>query len=539
MSHFANAFRNGDACIATQGALPPGTRLHEFEILNLLGMGGFGIVYLAHDHVLNRQVAIKEYLPNHLAVRGHGQSIQLRSMRHDELFQKGLQGFICEARLLAQFDHPALVKVYRFWQANETAYLVMPYYNGSTLKNFRQTQTNTHPSEFWIRSILTPVLEALALLHGQNCLHRDISPDNIILVEGQAVLLDFGAARQLADEDTQQILTVIVKPGYAPIEQYDNNSSNGQGAWTDIYAIGALIYFLIKGKPPPPSIGRVQENEKDWFDPTERACYSPSLLATAHTCLALHHESRPVSIAAVQSLLLPVAYTGTSNHTGDIPGYNNSTHRPLKNKVTIWSGSLVMVVVLSFFISTKPITDHQQTPPQKPIHSNQQQNSSKAQTEWQMALQMADPHHNPNLKQPIQSIQVNKTPLQFTLESPVDGWIYLMLWDKSTEEIHLIFPNQTDANNQIQATVPFNFPRENWQYHADTSGVTWELLVLVLHEPLDLQHWPWHKNHIMRSIDLKTQTGFLPLFKMDRCKNIPSCQPPPYGALTFKVQTVD
>ena len=131
-------------------ALPPGTRLAEFEILGLLGVGGFGMVYKAFDHSLHRAVAIKEYMPTALAGRVHGQSLGVRSSSDQQTFQAGLASFVGEARLLAQFDHPSLVKVFRFWEANNTAYMVMPLYSGMTFKQAR-AQMRTPPPEAWLR----------------------------------------------------------------------------------------------------------------------------------------------------------------------------------------------------------------------------------------------------------------------------------------------------------------------------------------------------------------------------------------------------
>ena len=201
-------------------ALPPGTRLSEFEIVDLVGQGGFGIVYLADDHSLQRRVAVKEYMPSSLATRGRDASVIVRSERHEDTFQVGLRSFVNEARLLAQFDHPALLKVYRFWEANGTAYMAMPYYAGRTLKQYLKDHEGPPPDEAWIRKILSPVMDALELMHHENCFHRDVAPDNIMLLrDDRPVLLDFGAARRVISDMTQA-LTVILKPGYAPIEQY-------------------------------------------------------------------------------------------------------------------------------------------------------------------------------------------------------------------------------------------------------------------------------------------------------------------------------
>ena len=161
-------------------ALPEGTRLGGFEITGLIGEGGFGIVYLAWDPSLQRQVAIKEYMPASLATRATGSAdVSIKSERHRETFEAGLRSFVNEARLLARFDHPSLVKVYRFWQANCTAYMVMPYYEGPTLKAALAERASP-PTEAELRTWLRPLLDALATMHREHCYHRDIAPDNKI-----------------------------------------------------------------------------------------------------------------------------------------------------------------------------------------------------------------------------------------------------------------------------------------------------------------------------------------------------------------------
>jgi serine/threonine protein kinase len=223
-------------------ALPVGTRLHEFEITGVIGEGGFGVVYAAHDHSLDRAVAVKEYMPGALAHRTRGVTVSVRSERHRETFQLGLKSFVNEAKLLARFDHPSLVKVYRFWEANGTAYMAMPHYHGETLKSSLKA-LSTAPDEAWLRTLLDSVLDALAVIHGANVYHRDIAPDNIMLLDADVpVLLDFGAARRVIRDATQG-LTVILKPGYAPIEQYAEVKSMKQSAWTDLYALAATVYI--------------------------------------------------------------------------------------------------------------------------------------------------------------------------------------------------------------------------------------------------------------------------------------------------------
>jgi serine/threonine protein kinase len=302
---------------SSNNTLPIGTRVAEFEITGVIGEGGFGIVYRADDHQLKRTVALKEYMPSALAARQPDLSISVKSSQHVDTFLTGLRSFINEAQLLAQFDHPSLVKVFRFWEANKTAYMVMPLYEGGTLKQALKARIADGlptPSEAWLRKLLAPLLDALEVLHAADCLHRDIAPDNILLVGGEQtasgdprpVLLDFGAARRVIGESTQA-LTVILKPGYAPIEQYDEIPSMKQGPWTDLYALAAVVHYVIVGKAPPPSVGRLV---RDQYIPLAqldegryRERYSDAFLAAMDTALAPQPEARPQNAAQFRALL--------------------------------------------------------------------------------------------------------------------------------------------------------------------------------------------------------------------------------------------
>jgi serine/threonine protein kinase len=279
------------------GALPIGSRLAEFEIERVLGAGGFGIVYLALDHSLGRHVAIKEYVPSSLAARAAGPTLTVRSAANAPTFESGLRSFINEARLLASFDHPSLVKVHRFWEANGTAYMAMPYYAGRTLKEVRSTLTQP-PDEAWLRGLIDPLLGALEVLHAQRVYHRDISPDNIMLLpDGRPVLLDFGSARRVLG-DASNALTAILKPHFAPIEQYADLDSFPQGAWTDLYALGAVVYFMLRGHPPVPAAVRSMHDEMPALSNG-----SSRFLAAIDWMLAVHPKDRPQSIAALRKAL--------------------------------------------------------------------------------------------------------------------------------------------------------------------------------------------------------------------------------------------
>jgi hypothetical protein len=279
-------------------ALPLGTCLGEFEITRVLGAGGFGIVYLATDHSLQRQVALKEYMPSALASRTSATTVAVKSERHRETFELGLRSFINEARLLAQFDHPSLVKVYRFWEANGTAYMVMPFYEGITLKDRLRT-LGAPPDEAWLLGLLAPLTEALRVIHAQQCFHRDIAPDNIILLagSGRPLLLDFGAARRVIGDMTQA-LTVILKPGYAPLEQYAEVPGLKQGPWTDVYALAAVVYYAILGKTPPPAVGRMMSDTCVPLAQAAAGRYSDGFLRAIDRALGVHPDQRTPSIDA-------------------------------------------------------------------------------------------------------------------------------------------------------------------------------------------------------------------------------------------------
>lgn len=279
----------------TENCLVVGTWLNDFEITGVLGEGGFGVVYLAFDHSLQRTVAIKEYMPGTLAGRAVDGSVAVRAERHKTTFDAGLKSFINEARLLAQFDHPSLIKVYRFWEKNKTAYMAMRYYDGETLKDIVKNRPELI-TEVWLKFIFKQILEALDTLYKAKILHRDVSPDNIIVQKnGDAVLLDFGSARQIIGDMTQG-LTVILKPGYAPVEQYSDDEDLQQGPWTDIYALAAVMYFMILKTPPPMAVARIVKDSLVSLQDGKHPGFSEKFLMAVDKGLAIQPRDRPQSM---------------------------------------------------------------------------------------------------------------------------------------------------------------------------------------------------------------------------------------------------
>jgi serine/threonine protein kinase len=266
----------------TPNALPAGYRFNEFEIKEVIGGGGFGIVYRAWDHQLERTIAIKEYMPVSLAVRAADMSLELRGERFHKLFTAGRNSFIQEARLLARFNHPGLLHV--------------------------QITSPDSIDENWIRRLLPPLFGAIDTIHAAGYLHRDISLDNIQIQENQLpVLLDFGSARKeignLSDETE-----IMLKPGFAPIEQYSEEGEIEQGPWTDIYALGAVLHNLITGHAPPVSVVRCIEDNYQPLVERKPEGYSLPLLHAIDCALAMKPADRPQSIDAFASLIdLPVS----------------------------------------------------------------------------------------------------------------------------------------------------------------------------------------------------------------------------------------
>ena len=242
------------APIASPLYLPPRTVLEDQYLLGrVLGHGGFGITYLAWDLRLHRRLAIKEYMPQRIAGRSPG-DLNISVYTNEEDYQWGLERFLDEARVIAKFaDHPNVMSIITHFTGNDTAYIVAEYLDGSTLLEYTEQQGGTIPYETATR-ILMPVMDALREVHKSGILHRDISPDNVCITRsGLVKLLDFGAARQALGQKSKN-LSVILKEGYAPEEQY--RTKGDQGPWTDVYATAATLYRVITGKIPPPATDR-------------------------------------------------------------------------------------------------------------------------------------------------------------------------------------------------------------------------------------------------------------------------------------------
>jgi len=281
-------------------ALPAGFRLFEYRIDGILGQGGFGIAYAATDVNLAAKVVIKEYLPEEFAYRTLDNSVQARDDTDQEFYQNGLDSFLVEARTLATFRHPNIVRVARFFEANKTAYMVLEYERGQSLKSYRKK--HEHILEATIVSLLAPLLEGLEVVHDSGYLHRDIKPDNIYVrdEDGSLVLLDFGAARQTAIERSE--IGMVVTPGYGPLEQYAGGGR--QGPWTDIYSLGATLFWLITGRKPLDAPSRLPEPDPlPSAEALGKGRYSVEFLRAIDWMLRRHPGDRPQNVAQLRSAL--------------------------------------------------------------------------------------------------------------------------------------------------------------------------------------------------------------------------------------------
>lgn len=279
--------------------LAPGFNLFEYRIDAVLGQGGFGVTYLATDVHLNAKVAIKEYLPAEVATRGSDKSVSPCWPEDISLYQNGLDSFLVEARTLATFRHPNIVRVARFFEANRTAYMVLEYERGKPLRKWWEGRKDLLEGE--LLTLLQPLLDGLSVVHAAGFLHRDIKPDNIYVRkdDGSLVLLDFGAAR--ATVGPASAMADVVTPGYAPPEQY---GSGEQGPWTDIYALGATLYWMVTGAKPPPAPARADGSEP--MVPARQAGqgrYSDSFLRAIDWSLELDARARPQTLEELSQVL--------------------------------------------------------------------------------------------------------------------------------------------------------------------------------------------------------------------------------------------
>jgi len=303
-------------------ALPPGYQLDEYRIERVIGSGGFGITYYAWDTHLDKPVALKEYLPNEFAVRVDETTVRPKSSSDQNDYQWGLERFLDEARTLARFKHPNLNQVYRFFEHNGTAYLVLEYIEGETLSALLKREGRLDGARLW--RLFHELLAGIEEVHRAGFVHRDIKPGNIMLrQDGSAVLLDFGAARQAIGQRSKSV-TSILTPGYAPIEQYDQKADD-VGPWTDLYALGMVAYRCISGirdgelldAVARARLERKGELDKDLVPAVQigRGRYDEPLLKAVDWSIKVDEGLRPQDVAALEEMLAG----GATSSAGEKP----------------------------------------------------------------------------------------------------------------------------------------------------------------------------------------------------------------------------
>jgi len=346
-------------------ALSPGFMIDNFRLERVLGRGGFGITYAAVDQMLGRRVAIKELLPDTIATRLDGRTVEAQSSSLQENWEWAKERFLEEARALATFTHPAIVGIQRLIEANGTVYIVMDYIEGESLEQYFQ-RTGPAKSQLEVMGWLAPILSGLEKIHAANLLHRDIKPDNILLrSDGRPILIDFGSARSTIG--ATMTMTSIVTHGYSPIEQYQTKGR--MGPWSDIYALGAVVCRSITGEKPPVAADRIVEDDFRWLSHRGLVGFSKDFLNSVDWALRVKTQERPQEIAQFKESLFRTLriqknasrfQNANAANQGSIK--NEKNHRQyantemdssssgcLLNTITSFAIVIIILIILSFF----------------------------------------------------------------------------------------------------------------------------------------------------------------------------------------------
>ncbi|WP_334118768.1 serine/threonine protein kinase [Limnobacter sp.] len=544
---------------ANQQPLSVGTVIEGFEIRGVIGVGGFGIVYQAWDFMLERLVALKEYLPASLAVRMPNGQVQVRDKRHSGTFDAGMKSFINEARLLAQFDHAALVKVYRFWEMAGTAYMVMPLYQGITLKAY--VEQSTQPlQEDQLLHWLEALTQALEVMHQQQCYHRDISPENIIIQEGTGlpILLDFGAARR-AIGTVSQPFTVILKASYAPIEQYAEVPSMTQGPWTDVYALAAVAHFLITGKTPPSSVARmVNDAYTPLANRNDLPFNMPIRLAIDHA-LAVQPQDRTASMARFRHNLLKPAidvldlFDAPQETQAPAVEKTNTQlkakpNKALKKTMLLSMSTLASIALIGAMVywAMLPTVEPVLQAIEVPANNQAEYTSSAEETPvqdnavepaFQAVLNQASDTLGIQMEQTV--LRIGHDLLQFSVRSPINGYVAVYVRSSDNTLLQLL-PNARIPTLTIVAGQTMQLPPANEPMQAAGPAGQNQFLVVVTEKPRSYAHLKLQDHYGFGLIgdstllDPATQAG---LEGSSQCAN-PPCQDA-LAAAWFSVEEVD
>ncbi len=304
--------------------LKKGTLLvNRYEIISSLGQGGFGIAYKAKDLKKKRLVAIKEFLPSGCSIyRNSKNDMLLGSSEYEDAYYEGLKRFKLEAKNLSLFKHPNIVRITDYFSLHNSAYYVMKFEHGLPLDQFLMKKNRLlHQDE--IINLIFPVLEGLKEMHSKKMYHRDVKPENILITDkGMPILIDFGAAR-MAMINKSQKFTRILTQGYAPPEQYESTASR-QGAWTDIYAVAALMYEMVVGKKPTNSLHRVTSIYQEGIpDPLvfpiikDKREFDNDFLNVIMRALSIKIDERPQTVVEFQDMIMSSIGNNTNEEVVD------------------------------------------------------------------------------------------------------------------------------------------------------------------------------------------------------------------------------
>lgn len=288
--------------VGDPAALPEGTSVGSYQILSVIGHGGFGVTYKAQNFETGQLAAIKEYFPQGTSVRD-GEWVEIRDPHSEETFRWGLGRFVEEAETILRFNHKNIVRIEQIFGQHGTAYAVLEFVDGISLQKWL-IDGGVAPDQESIDAFTSDIIDALDQVHRNEILHRDIAPKNILLrADGSPVLIDFGSARQMVCAKTMA-MTALITPHYAPYEQYLTTGS-GQGPWTDIYAFAATLYELISGSRPPEAPNRILGTD-DYIGAAAaaRQIYRPRFLKAIDWGLSSRREARPQSVGEWRKALL-------------------------------------------------------------------------------------------------------------------------------------------------------------------------------------------------------------------------------------------
>jgi len=514
-------------------ALPMGHRLHEFTLEALVHVGSHSLLYTAHNNVFQSTVAIKEYMPAQWAQRMPDHSVALRSRRHGEAFALGLRSFVRDAELMASFNHPSLPQVYRSWEGNGSAYAVMRYYDDQTLQDWLLAHEEP-PQEHWLKELLRSLLSALERLHRCGCRHRDIAPENIRLLIGNVPML-LGFDTRVVDEESAAL---SLRPGYAPIELYAQAAGLKQGAWTDLYALCAVLHAAILGHAPMPSVARQIKDEQVPLARAAAGRYSDGFLRAIDAGLAVLPAQRPRDVAALRALFFPEMFVLTEPAELDAPVIATATaSRPAAAAPVHPPAALAQTenenppVHAAPAEAAVPRAVAARPPPPARTGASKPRRGLRvalacalvAGAAWwlgprpggwglepvmaffsglvapapprepfsvvgalQRVVQQSDPAFAVSARPDKTPLVVGRDRLRFHVQSSQPGYLYLFLTGADATHLWLLFPNQADNDNRLEAGRDTVVPRGGWHITASGPPGIDHVVALVTRYPMDL-----------------------------------------------------